>query len=99
LQPLLQLIGLFIWRLERVVKVDLASIVFITHATQAPATATQAFQVVAPDFVLQQLKQRAFMAGSKDVQVLVFCLPGQIKQNNFLLNIPCIFTQFERPFF
>jgi len=99
LQPLLQLIGLFIWRFKRVVKVDLSRIVFITHATQAPATATQAFQVVAPDFVLQQLKQRAFMAGSKDVQVLVFGLPGQIKQNNFLLNIPCIFTQFGSPFF
>jgi len=99
LQPLLQLIDLFIWRFKRVVKVDLSRIVFITHATQAPATATQAFQVVAPDFVLQQLKQRAFMAGSKDVQVLVFGLPGQIKQNNFLLNIPCIFTQFGSPFF
>jgi len=53
LQPLVELIGLFIWRLKRVVNVDLASIVFVTHATQSSATATQAFQVVAPDFVLQ----------------------------------------------
>jgi len=53
LQPLAELIGLFIWRLKRVVNVDLASIVFVTHATQSSATATQAFQVVAPDFVLQ----------------------------------------------
>jgi len=72
LQPLVELIGLFIWRLKLVVNVDLVRIVFITHATQSPATATQAFQVVTPDFVLQQLKQRAFMAGSKDVKVLVF---------------------------
>jgi len=39
------------------------------------------------------------MAGSKDVKVLTFGLPGKIKNNNFLLNIPCIFTQFESPFF
>jgi len=72
LKPFVELIGLFIWRLKLVVNVDLASIVFITHATQSPATATQAFQVVAPDFVLQKLKQCAFMAGSKDVKVLIF---------------------------
>lgn len=75
-QPLVELIGLFMWRFERVVNVDvdLARIVFITRATQSPATATQAFQVVAPDFVLQQLKQCAFMARQKNIQVLILGL-------------------------
>jgi len=99
LQPLVELIGLFIWRFELVVNVDLASIVFITHATQSPATATQAFQVVAPDFVLQQLKQCAFMTRQKNIQVFILELSGEIKRSDFLLNIPCILTKFESPFF
>ncbi|MBK7656764.1 MAG: hypothetical protein IPJ18_18785 [Betaproteobacteria bacterium] len=99
LQPFVELIGLFIWRFELVVNVDLARIVFVTHATQSPATATQAFQVVAPDFVLQQLKQCAFMAGSKYVQIFIFGLSGEIKGNDFLFNILCILSEFESPFF
>jgi len=93
LQPLVELIGLFIWRLKLVVNVDLARIVFITHAAQSPATATQAFQVVAPDFVLQQLKQCAFMARLEDVQIFVLGLPGKIKGDDFLLNVARILAQ------
>jgi hypothetical protein len=99
LQPLVELVGLFIWRLKLVVNVDLTRIVFITHATQSTATATQAFQVVTPDFVLQQLKQCAFMAGKKDIQVFAFGLSGEIKGNDFLFNILWVLSEFERPFF
>jgi len=99
LQPLVELIGLFIWRFELVMNVDLTGLVVIASATQSPATATQAFQVVAPDFVLQKLKQCAFMTRQKNIQVFIPGLSGEIKRNDFLLNIPCILTKFESPFF
>jgi hypothetical protein len=63
---LFQLIGLFRPGIHFLVKLDLAIIVVIARATTPSATATQAFQVVAPDFVLQQLKQCAFMARLED---------------------------------
>jgi len=49
--------------------------------------------------VLEQLKERAFMAWLKNVQVLPFKLPGEIKNNNFLGNITGIFAEFKSPLF
>jgi len=72
LQPLVELIGLFIWRFELVMNVDLTGLVVIASATQSPAAATQALQVVAPDFMFEQLEQRAFMTRQEDVEVFVF---------------------------
>ena len=61
-------------------------------ARQSPSTTPQTLQVVAPDFVLQQLEQRAFMTRDKDIQALALRLPRQIKNNHLLFNIQGIFT-------
>jgi hypothetical protein len=53
LQAPLKLIGHFVRRHHVVLDVDLAFIVLLTRPTEPPATATQAFEVVASDFVLQ----------------------------------------------
>jgi len=97
-QAPLKLIGHFIGRLQLVLNVNRTRIVFVTGTTQSPAAATQALQVVAPDLVLQQLKQRAFMARQKDVQAFALGLPGQIKRDDFLFNILWVLAKFYGPF-
>jgi len=92
-QALFQQIGCFVRGFDFLGKLYLAIIVVIARATTPSASATQALQVVAPDFVFEQLKQCAFMARLEDVQIFVLGLPGKIKGDDFLLNVARILAQ------